>query len=359
MRIAYVITRGDAVGGASIHVRDLSSAMQARGHEVLVLLGGCGAVTEELARLGVPFRTLPSLQKALHPVRDVEAVGQCLRALRDWKPDLVSTHTAKAGFVGRAAARLLGIPAIFTPHGWAVGDRLGRTRGLVFTLAEKAAAPWAAAIVNVCEAERRLALARGIGRPEQHRVIYNGVRDVDPELRARPGVAGPMRIISVARFEPPKDHETLFSAVASLSGDWQLELVGDGPLEFAARARYASERVRFHGYVRDPASLLAAAHVFVLSSRSEGFPRSILEAMRAGLPVIASDVGGVREAVNYTNGVVVPPGDAERLRAALQRMHDSPGERQPMGNAGHQLFVEHFRFEQTLLATEMLYEAVR
>jgi glycosyltransferase involved in cell wall biosynthesis len=358
MRIAYVITRGDSVGGASIHVRDLSEAMRARGHEVLVLLGGSGAVTAELDRVGVQFQTVPWLQKAIHPLRDVAAITEIIRALRAFRPDLISTHTAKAGFAGRAAAHRLGVPAVFTPHGWAVGDRLGRMRGHIFTLAERMAAPWTAAFVNVCEAERQLALSRGIGEPSRHHVIYNGVHDVGPELRAEPaGSEGPVRIVCTARFEAPKDHSTLLEALASVSGAWRLELIGDGPLEAEFRARYAAdERIVFHGYLGDPAPMLARAHLFVLSSRSEAFPRSILEAMRAGLPVVATDVGGVREAVSDANGVVVPPGDSAALRQALQQLLQSPRKRQLMGAVGHQIYRERFRFGLMSVATELLYE---
>jgi len=365
LRIAYVITRGDSVGGASIHVRDLALAMQQRGHEVLVLVGGCGPVTDELARIGVPFQTIPSLVKAVRPFRDTGAVLQTARALRDWSPDLVSAHTAKAGFVGRAAARLTGIPAIYTPHGWSVGNRLGRARGRVFGVVEKIAAPWAAAIVNVCEAERQLALDQGIGRVEQHHVIYNGVHDVEPQLRANPGdPIAPVRFVSVARFEAPKDHATLFAAFAELggSGRWHLDLIGDGPDEQVARLRVEqlglAEQVTFHGYLADPAPVLSRAHAFVLSSRSEGFPRSILEAMRAGLPVVATDVGGIHESVGAENGVLVGAGDPGSLRIALQNLMLSPVRRQRLGDMGHLIYSRRFRFAQMLEATESLYGRV-
>ena len=131
----------------------------------------------------------------------------------------------------------------------------------------------------------------------------------------RPASGSP-RIVSVARFEPPKDHATLLEALGRLRGlEWRLDLVGGGPLESAARAQAArlgiGERVRFLGDLEAVAPVLARAHVFALSSRSEAFPRSVLEAMCAGLPVVASAVGGVAEAVdNGTSGILVPRQDA-------------------------------------------------
>src|SRR5207302_3734745 len=123
MRIAYVITRADAVGGATIHVRDLARAMRDRGHEALVLVGGRGPVTGQLEAAGVNFRSLRHLRRAINPLRDVLAYREMIAALREFRPHLVSAHTAKAGWIGRAAAARLGIPAVYTPHGWPVAGR--------------------------------------------------------------------------------------------------------------------------------------------------------------------------------------------------------------------------------------------
>jgi glycosyltransferase involved in cell wall biosynthesis len=194
-------------------------------------------------------------------------------------------------------------------------------------------------------------------------VIYNGVADVPPAQRARPD-AGPPRIVAVARFEPPKDHATLLQALARLAGEaWELELVGDGPLlgtirDFAARLGIAG-RVRFSGYERDPAAALSSAQLFALSSRSEGFPRSILEAMRAGLPVVASNVGGVGEAViQGENGVVVEAGDVDGWAAALRRMIGDAPARERFGAAARSAYEAKFRLERTVAQTRDLYAAV-
>lgn len=363
LRIAYVITRADAVGGASIHVRDLSRAMQDAGHQVLVFIGGTGPVTEQFASAGIDFHSLEFLGRPVRPMRDVRAFLELKRALQDWRPDLVSTHTSKAGWLGRAACAAPGIPAIYTPHGWTITNRLGRAAGAVYTLAERIAAPWSAAIVCVSEYERELAIAKRVGTPAQLRVVYNGVRDISPDLRAQPA-GEPVRIICVARFEAPKDHATMLKALGRVrSTAWNLILIGEGPLESSIRAEAQqlrlSDRVWFAGYQHDPSQLLASAQVFVLSSRSEGFPRSILEAMRAGLPVIASDVGGIREAVvDGTCGILVPASDPMSLAAALERLIQNARERQRMGEEGHHIFERRFRFDQMLERTEALYATV-
>jgi glycosyltransferase involved in cell wall biosynthesis len=363
VKIAYVVTRADAVGGASIHVRDLAQAMLERGHQPVVLVGGRGPVTDQLASAGVPFRSLENLQRSIHPIRDFRALAEMTAVLRELRPDLVSTHTAKAGWIGRAACAKVGLPALYTPHGWSIGNRISPALGAVFAVAERAAAKWTSAIVCVCDYEKRLAIEKGIAAPEKLVVVHNGMRDIPAEWHADPGLC-PVRICSVARFEAPKDHATLLKALAALRArDWQLDLVGDGPLERKTR-RLAeklnvADRIHFHGYLRDPAPVLARAQVFVLSSRSEAFPRSVLEGMRAGLPVVASGVGGVGEAVtDGANGLLVPPADAEALSVALGHLIESASRRQLLGEAARHVFEERFRLERMVEQTIAVYATV-
>jgi len=360
VRIAYVITRSDAVGGASIHVRDLAASLQQRGHQTLVLLGGAGPVTEQLAAAGVEFRHLRHLRRSLHPVADWLSIKEVEAALRQFRPDLISLHTAKAGWVGRLAAARLGVPAFYTPHGWPFGGRFGRPASRLYLGLERAVAAKAAAIICVCRYERELALLHRVGRPEQLHVIYNGVRDVESGLRAAPG-SGPVLIVSVARFEPPKDHCTLIEALARLATkSWRLSLVGDGPKEPAIRALASklglAERIQFLGYLAYPAPVLAQAHIFALASRAEGFPRSLLEAMRAGLPIVASRVGGVAEAVeDGVEGFLVTPEDTDELAGRLAELIRDGALRSRMGACARRKFDERFRLERMVEETLALY----
>jgi glycosyltransferase involved in cell wall biosynthesis len=363
VRVAYVITRADAVGGATIHVRDLARALLDRGDEARVFVGGAGPVTDQLKAAGLPYHSLQWLGRALDPLRDARAYGEFRWALREYQPDLVSAHTAKAGWIGRAAARAEAIPSIYTPHGWAIGDRISRAQGQIYTVAERIAANWATAIVCVSESEKQLALRKRIACAEKLHVIHNGVRDIPPELLASPQSEPPV-LVSVARFEAPKDHKTLLHAVAMLRRlDWKLELVGDGPRLREAQDQAAglgiSDRVHFCGYLPETVKLLSRSAIFVLSSRSEGFPRSILEGMRAGLPVVASNVGGVPEAViDGVTGILVPPGQTNAMAGALRHLLESAAERQRMGSAGRLRYGELFRFECTLSNTLDLYATI-
>ena len=168
----------------------------------------------------------------------------------------------------------------------------------------------------------------------------------------------------VARLWRQKDHPTLLRALAQLIDlEWELELVGDGPLRQEMEALAASlgiaSRVRFAGFRTDVAACLADAQVFVLASKWEGFPRAILEAMRAGLPVIASEVGGVRESVrDGETGFLVPPGDVNTLCERLRFLLTSPKQRLHMGAAGRAQYENRFLLERLVAETTAVYESV-
>ncbi|WP_297853548.1 glycosyltransferase [Meiothermus sp.] len=168
----------------------------------------------------------------------------------------------------------------------------------------------------------------------------------------------------VARFAVPKNHGLLLQALAGLQErPWEVELIGDGPLQSFAEEQAIRlgirNRVHFVGARTDVAERLAQAHIFVLTSNYEAFPLSILEAMRAGLPVVASNVGGVAEAViDGETGFLVPRGDLQALRSRLAQLIDNPQLRRQMGMAGRARYEAHFTLEQMLDKILAVYEKV-
>lgn len=360
MRIAYVITRSDSIGGAHIHVRDLAGELLRLGHEVTVLVGGEGPFTQELSRLGIPFRALTHLTRPIHPWHDALALGELIGTLRELAPDLISTHSSKAGWLGRAAGRLLGIPTLFTAHGWAFTEGPAPLARRVYAVAERIAAPLATRLITVSEYDRQIALQHRVAPPEKLVAIHNGMPDVETSLRADPRRTPP-RVVTVARFESQKDYDTLLRALAGLTDlAWEADLIGEGPLRPAFEALALElglgERVRFLGARRDVAELLQAAQVFVLISKWEGLPRSIIEALRAGLPVVASDVGGVaEEIVPGENGYLVPRGGVNETRERLGRLLSDPDLRQKMGAQGRRTYENDFTFAQMFSRTLAVY----
>lgn len=360
MRITYVSTRSDVVGGSNVHIRDLAVAMRARGHDARVLGGGDGPFADDVRRHGVPYVALHHLIRAVRPLREIRAVAELRAALGALRPDLVSLHTAKAGFVGRLATVGMGVPIVYTPHGWTFTPGVPPRAARVYAALERVAAPRAGRIVNVCAFEQEIALARRVGRPSQHVVVHNGMPDVDAALRSDPS-RSPPALVMVARFDEPKDHAVLLDALARCPDlPWTLRLVGDGPWQGAVERRVAElgliERVTFLGARTDVAEILGGAQAFVLTTRWEGFPRSILEAMRAGLPVVASGVGGVHEAVAAgVNGYVVPPASVAPLAERLRLVLGDPDLRARLGAAGRKRFEERFTFETMFQATLAVY----
>jgi glycosyltransferase involved in cell wall biosynthesis len=363
MKIVQVITVSEPIGGAQVHVRDLSRALVELGHEVTVFVGDEGLFTRELRQLGIECHILQHLKRPINPYYDILAAWEIRSQLAKIKPDLVATHSSKAGWLGRLAGYSLGIPTVFTAHGWAFTEGAGKFKQIIYALAEKLAAPLAAKIITVSDYDRNLALRYQVGGVDKLVTIHNGVPDVSEGLWAEPGLSAP-RLIMVARLQWPKDHGSLLKALSVLRDiDWEMELVGDGPLrpqmqQIVADLRLET-RVRFLGERTDVQQLLAKAQVFVLTSNFEGFPLSTLEAMRAKLPVIATAVGGVGEAVrDGVNGFLVPRGDDKTLAARLRQLLSTPELRVRFGETGRKDFEADFTVMHMVKETLKVYNSV-
>jgi glycosyltransferase involved in cell wall biosynthesis len=360
MKIAYLLTRSDSVGGASIHVRDLSRTLKEQGHTITVYIGGAGPVVGMLESVGVTCVRLRYLKRALNPLYDGLALIELLRQLKNDKPDLVSCHTSKAGALGRVAAWVLGYPAVYTPHCWSFVEGFPQARW--YLLVEKFLMRFSAAVIAVSHWEKELAVKRGL-RPEQKiRVIHNAMRE-SSYGKANPD-REPVHLVSVARFEPQKDHQTLVRALARCQDiSWRVDFIGDGPdqdrIKGHVEALGLGGRIRFLGACPEVEKRLSEYQGFILCSLWESFPRSILEAMQAGLPVIATDVGGVNEAVrDGVTGRTVPPRDIDQLASALRVLMSEPATRKRWGEAGREEFFKHWQMDTMVRKTVALYESI-
>jgi glycosyltransferase involved in cell wall biosynthesis len=352
MRLMFVITRGDILGGAQSYVRDLARRFHEDGDEVLVVCGAQGEMTDALVASGIAVVRASGLLREIHPIHDPRSVAAMARLIRSYRPDLVTSHSSKAGIVARLASRIAGVPCLFTVHGWAFNPSEPVAKRTVYRALERMMAPLVAQIICVSEDSLKRGIANGISA-KRLVTIYNGIPDVAPTLWAKPhthDIETDLRVVSVARFAPPKDHDTLLRAIQRTPGV-SLDLIGDGPAESAARQLATdlgiADRVRFLGNRRDVAELLAGAHVFALCSRSEGFPLSTLEAMRAGLPVIVSNVGGAPEAVaEGVTGLVVQDNTVDGWSESLSRLAKNPSLRTQMGVAGRTRYEDLFTFDR-------------
>lgn len=357
MKILYVITRAER-GGAQMHVRDLIAHLPS-GFSAAIATGETGFLCDEAAKLGVPVRVVPELTHPIRPIKDFRALVAIARLIRREAPDLVHAHTSKAGLLARFAARLTATPVVFTAHAWSFVDGMPRLqRWISIPLERLAAVPATAKIITVSEANSVLAIRKSIGNEKRLVRIWNGVPDVPG--RAVPGAGHGVTLIMVARFAPPKDHLLLLQALVEVKGHWRLLLVGDGPtrlhVQEAAVDLGLADRIEFLGLRDDIDELLAGADVFILPSKWEGLPLSILEAMRAGLPVIATDTGGVAEAVtDGVTGYLTPPGDIVKLSERIQQLISSPELLAGMALAARRRYEDDFRIEIMVRKTVAVY----
>ena len=362
MRIVYIITKASPIGGAQIHVRDLAAAVAAQGHSPTVITSGSGTFIDDLRRLEIPVLVLRHLTTPIRPLSDLRALGEVRSALATLKPDLIAAHSSKAGILARLAARSLRVPVVFTVHGWAFTPGVPPLQAALYRQVERLVGPLASRIITVSEYDRRLGLAARVAPEDRLVTVHNGMPDVPPELRADPA-RSPARLVMVARYGAQKDHPTLLRALADLrQHPWELDLIGDGPsmgqTEALATELGLAGRVRFLGQRTDVDRILAAAQVSLLVTNWEGFPLSILEAMRAGLPVVASSVGGVAESVrDGESGYLIPRADVPHLRDRIERLLTDPALRARLGAAGRARFVRDFTLSASVARTLGVYRA--
>jgi glycosyltransferase involved in cell wall biosynthesis len=343
-RLLLLITL-DTTGGAQAYVAALIPRL-ARSFELTVAAHGSGPLRATAAREGARFVELRHLRRPISPGHDLLAVVELARLFRRERPHIVHANSSKAGIVGRLAAPLARVPIrIFTVHGWAYSAHEGLA-SLLYLVSERLVRPLTTATVCVAENERAVGVARRTCSAGRTVVIPNAV-DVGSAPKAR--LEGdPPTIVTVGRLAAPKDFVTLVRALGRLEpGSFRALIVGDGPdrasVEVEIDRLGLRDAVTLLGERQDVPALLAESDVFVLSSLSEGMPISILEAMAAGLPLVASRVGGVPElVVDGETGLLVPPGDPEALAEALARIVAEPGLRRRLGQTSLDRAVERF-----------------
>lgn len=353
-RLLLLITLAET-GGAQTYLGLLLPAV-AKQFEVTVAAHGEGPLRDAAEAAGVRFVPLEHLRRGINPLRDALALVELVRLCRRERPDILHANSSKAGVLGRIAGALAGVPIrIFTAHGWAFAAYRG-LQGRLYLWADRLVRPLTTQVICVARHERELGIRARTCLPERSVVVHNGV-DVTSFRQAR-HAGEPPRIVSVGRFAYPKDYATLVEALATVDADYSARLVGEGPDGgvVAAAARRLRGSVELVGTRRDVAQLLAASDIFVLSSRSEGLPISVLEAMAAGLAVVATDVGGMSELVtDGETGFLVPPVDARALAAALGRLLRDPRLRRQFGAAARRRVERDFNLARFREAHLRLY----
>ncbi len=386
-KVIHIITRLDGGGSAQ------NTLLTAIGHdrtrfESLVVAGQAGqwddqggdqATDQSRRRLevaGVRCLLVPSLTREIHPIKDLATLVILITLLRREKPALVHTHTSKAGVLGRLAAWLAGVPlVVHTSHGHVFYGHFGLLASWIFLQVERLLARGTTHLIALTEAERDEHLAEGVGRADRFSVVPSGIdlerfrRMVGLFGRRAPGMTCPPDAIvvgSVGWLTEVKGHRFLIEALARLKPHHprlHVVIVGSGRLreEYRALAEKlgVGDAVHLLGERQDVPDCLAAMDLFVLPSLNEGMGRALVEAMAAGRPVVASNVGGIPAIVeDRRTGLLVPPGDVVALAAAIDELLRRPDIAQALGTAASESIGARFGAQAMVQAVEAVYETV-
>ena len=363
MRVLLVCQPVD--GGVALHVATLARRLPE--HGIAVTVACPPALARQLEAAGTDVVVVP-MERRVSPAGDPAALRRLYAVLRGGGIDLVHTHSAKAGVLGRSAARARAVPAVHTPHAWSFLAAGGRVAGDAYRRIERALARSTDAIICVSEGERR----RGLQVADFDRmvVVTNGVAVPDGAPAAAGGgparAGGPLVVGTVARLAPQKGIAHLleaFARVHDVRTDVRLAIAGDGPLradlEAAAAHLGVAADVTFAGAVAAPWEFLAGLDLFVLPSLWEGLPYALLEAMAVGLPCVATAVDGVAEAIpDRRFGTVVEAGDSARLAREILALIEDPAARADMGARARGHVRSTFTVDGMVAATAEVYRRV-
>ena len=366
MNIVYIITRSDVLGGASVHLLDLAKGMIDQGHQVHILVGGTGTFTDELKKNNINFTSLEHLKREISLVHDVLGFWEIKKYLSELKPNIVHCHSSKAGLLGRLAAKSLKLPVIFTAHGWAFTEGVSPKKQKIYAYLERFLAKLSDHIITVSEFDRKYGFKFGVGTPEIVTTIHNGIPyEITKRTLEKKGISKKvLRIIMVARFDQQKDQMTLIQALNLMSDkNWAMDFVGSGPTLEVCKNKVNNfgldKKIIFHGQQKDIPQYLDQSHIFVLSTNYEGFPLTILEAMRAKLPVIATNVGGNNESViDGKTGFLTKKNDVQDLYKALLNLVEDKQLVLDMGEQGYKRYISEFTHELMLDKTLTIYNEV-
>jgi glycosyltransferase involved in cell wall biosynthesis len=384
IRVLRVIARLN-MGGPALHVAYLSAGLRARGYETTLVAGSLALGEESMAgvagELGVPVVTVPELHREISPLRDLRAVYHVADLIRRQRPDILHTHTAKAGAIGRLAAMLAGDArppiVVHTFHGHVLRGYFDPLRSGFFRLLERSLARRTTALVAVSPEVRDDLVALGVAPREKFTVIRLGIELDERVGSGRNGLGpGTRRVLGVGdgrfvvgwigRMTGVKRTDDVLLAVRELRErgvDAVLCMVGDGPDRDAVEQRaHDLDIVRhclFVGYQDEVAPYYAAFDALILPSANEGTPVSAIEALAGGRPVVATRVGGVPDVVrDGIDGFLVEPGDVDAMADRLARLAGDSELRARMGAAGRERVLERYSVERLLDDTDRLYRSL-
>jgi len=353
MRIVHVVDSMD-VGGAEVLVSQMCRSQRARGDEPSIYaIATLGALGEQMRREGFAVHT--------HLGRSfIDGLRNLHNVFREVRPDVVHLHNPTPTIYGAPAARLAGVRRVLTTR----HSLVAKPRSAMVELKYAAAAVFCDQVVGICDATvANLKSMHGIA-PRKIVRVYNGVLPLARVSESdRPAKEG-FTLLFVGRLEPVKNHVLLlhaFAAAHARDSRLRLWMVGDGSerarLEDLAATLGASSSITFWGQQLDVAPFYSAADLFVMSSRSEGLPMSLLQALSVGLPSLVTDVGGMAEVVRFADaGITVPLGDPGRMAGAILNLASHEDARLAYARNAEKTFAAHFTLERMMSVYQSVYD---
>jgi glycosyltransferase involved in cell wall biosynthesis len=378
MKIVHVITRL-IVGGAQENTLLSCEGQHDRGHDVTLItgppLGPEGSLMDRATRHGYRVEVLDAMRRSVLPFKDWHTYRRLAARFREIRPDVVHTHSSKAGIIGRRAAHKAGVPMIVhTIHGLAFTASTSRIVNNAYRLAEKTTAPITTKIVCVADAMRDQSLAAHVGRPGQYVTVYSGMQTqpfLNPpapreQVRRQLGLADEhIAVGTIARLFHLKGHDDLLDIAPALCRkhpNLRWLWVGDGLLRQDFERRIAAmglqDRFILTGLVPPTKvpELTNAMDILVHPSRREGLARALPQGALARCPVITYDIDGNREGlIDGTTGFLLPPFDKSRLAQSLEALLTNPDQRHRMGDAGREFALGRFDAAVMIDALENVY----
>ncbi|OZI07537.1 hypothetical protein BWI93_14480 [Siphonobacter sp. BAB-5385] len=355
-RILFIITKSD-IGGAQnllLHIVDYLKKHENHFYDVHVVVGGQGYLTEQLQALNISFSILPRLSNSFNIFNDILCIYQLKNIIKTVKPSLVHLHSTKAGWLGRITSALVGVSCVLTVHGWCFTNGVGVLKSFFGILVETFLKFFPCHVVTICKSDFELGRRFKLIDRNNYTLIYNGIKIKDNVHIKMHDNASLVRLVMVARFSNQKDHITLLKAIKIIKElKFSLDLYGDGEtLDFCKRNTLDLEinhKVNFMGAVNDIQGILPLYDVFILSTKYEGLPLSILEAMNANLPIIATNTDGIPEQIeNNVNGLLVQKSSEFELAEALALLISSPEIRYRFASSNHLILESKFSIDKML-----------
>jgi glycosyltransferase involved in cell wall biosynthesis len=383
VKVLRVIARLN-MGGPALHVAYLTAGLRDRGYDTTLVAGTLARGEDSMAfvadGLGIEVERIEELQREISPLRDLRAILRLARTIRRIRPQILHTHTAKAGAVGRIAALLAGDARppiiVHTFHGHVLRGYFGPLRSRAFALLERRLAEVTTALVAVSPEVRDDLVALGVAPREKFAVIRLGIELGDRVRVQENGRDATRRMLGIppdaftvgwiGRMTGVKRTDDVLLAFRSLRERGvpaRLCLVGDGPdrdhVERRAHDLGVMRETLFLGYQEDVAPYYAAFDAFVLPSGNEGTPVTTIEALAAGRPVVATRVGGVPDVVrDGEDGFLVDLGDVEELADRLATLAGDAELRERMGTAGREHVLPRYAVDRLVDDVDRLYRSL-